>query len=174
LENKIRTTLTSAVNVPGESTREGIEVGTRWRLTPELTLGGAYTLLDAVDADGLLEARRAKHSGRLDLTYIPTDGRARFNVTALYNGRARDDAFRVLFHDFGFPALAPESVFLDDYLLLSAAASYKVRPGMELFGRVENILDEDYQEVFGFATPGVAAYAGVRFTYEEPLTAALK
>ena len=45
---------------------------------------------------------------------------------------------------------------------------------MELFGRVENILDEDYQEVFGFATPGVAAYAGVRFTYEEPLTAALK
>jgi vitamin B12 transporter len=171
LENKIRTTVTGAVNIPGESTREGIEVGTRWRLTPELTLGGAYTLLDAVDADGLAEARRAKHSGRVDLTYIPTDGRARFNVTALYNGRARDDAFRVLFHDFGFPALAPESVFLDDYLLLSAAASYKVRPGMELFGRVENILDQDYQEVFGFATPGVAAYAGVRFTYEEPATA---
>jgi vitamin B12 transporter len=171
LENKIRTTVTGAVNIPGESTREGVEVAARWRLTPELTLGGAYTLLDAVDADGLLEARRARHSGRVDLNYIPGDGRARFNVTALYNGRARDDAFRVLFHEFGFPALSPESVFLDDYLLLSAAASYKVRPGMELFGRVENILDQDYQEVFGFATPGVAAYAGVRFTYEEPTTA---
>jgi vitamin B12 transporter len=59
---------------------------------------------------------------------------------------------------------------LDEYWLVTAAASYQVAPGVELFGRVENLLDQDYEEVFGYNSAGVAAYAGLRFTYEEPST----
>jgi vitamin B12 transporter len=42
-----------------------------------------------------------------------------------------------------------------------------VSPGVALYGRIENLLDQDYQQVFGFETAGTAAYAGLRFTYEE-------
>jgi vitamin B12 transporter len=57
-------------------------------------------------------------------------------------------------------------VSLDDYWLITAAASYRLQPGVEVYGRVENVLDQKYQEVFGYNTAGVAAYAGMRFTFE--------
>ena len=35
---------------------------------------------------------------------------------------------------------------LDDYWLVNAAASYKLQKGVEVFGRVENILNDHYEE----------------------------
>jgi vitamin B12 transporter len=54
---------------------------------------------------------------------------------------------------------------------VTVAAAYRVQPNVEVFGRVENALDEDYEEISGFNTPGVAAYAGLRVTLEDPSTA---
>ena len=64
-----------------------------------------------------------------------------------------------------FPATV---VTLDDYWLLSTALTYKLQPGVELFGRVENLLDSKYEEVFGYNTPGIAAFAGVKLTFGGP------
>ena len=55
-----------------------------------------------------------------------------------------------------------------DYWLVNAAASYKLQPGVEVFGRVENLLDQHYQEVFGFESAPIAAYAGVKLTFGGP------
>ena len=38
-------------------------------------------------------------------------------------------------------------------------------PGLEVFGRVENLLDQKYYEIYGYATPGIAGYAGVKVTF---------
>lgn len=172
ITDKIRTTVTKAVNLDGVSRHEGVEVSARWRLTPELTVGGAYTWLEARDADGQTEARKPEHAAKLDLDYAFAGGKGHINVAAIYTGSARDDAFRVLFHSFGFPALQAESVTLADYWLVNVAASYKVAPGIEVFGRVENLLDTAYREQFSYNTPGIAGYAGVKFTFEDPSTAA--
>ncbi len=153
-------------NRAGTSTREGVEVAARYLLAPGLTLGGSYTFLDAKEDTGQEEVRRPRHSGRLDVNYAFDGGRGNFNVAAIYNGDMKDLAFEA------GPPFGSQVVLLKEYWLVSAAASYRVAPGVELFGRVENALDEDYQEVFGFATAGIAAFAGVRFTYEEPATAA--
>ena len=56
----------------------------------------------------------------------------------------------------------PTEARLDAYTLVTLAGSYDVAPGVQLFGRVENILDEDYQEIFGVEAAGVAAYGGIR------------
>jgi vitamin B12 transporter len=61
---------------------------------------------------------------------------------------------------------------LDSYWLVNVAASYEVSLGVAVYGRIENALDQDYQQVFGFATAGIAAYAGLRFTYEEQASVA--
>jgi vitamin B12 transporter len=159
LERIVPTFKFKPVNLPGDSSRDGVEVSVRYRLTTDLTLGGAYTYLLAEESNGLQEVRRPRHSGRVDANYAFAHGRGNLSVAAIYNGSMRDLAFDALtFQEFRVP--------LDDYWLINVAASYKLQPGVEVFGRVENLLDQDYQEVFGFnATPGIAAFAGVKLTF---------
>jgi vitamin B12 transporter len=147
-------------NREGESTRQGVEIAASYRLFDGLSLGAAYTYLRAREDDGSEEIRRAPHSGRLDVNYTFDSGRANINVAAIYNGDMLDNAFDAA-------TFAASKVVLGEYLLVNVAASYEVSPGVALYGRIQNALDEDYQEVFGFETAGVAAYAGLRFTYEE-------
>ena len=165
LENEITTVgfPSTPINLDGQSHRQGVEIGGKVRLTPELVLGASYTYLDAADPNGVEEVRRAPHSGRADLTYAFNSGLGHINVAAVYNGAMQDLAFRL-------PIFSQERVMLSDYWLVNVGASYKIAPGVEMYGRVENLLDTNYQEVYGFETAGISAYAGLRFTYEEPLT----
>jgi vitamin B12 transporter len=39
-----------------------------------------------------------------------------------------------------------------------------VSAAVEIYGRIENLFDENYQQISGFGTPGLSAYAGVRLT----------
>ncbi|MNC89725.1 vitamin B12/cobalamin outer membrane transporter [compost metagenome] len=55
---------------------------------------------------------------------------------------------------------------LDEFVLVSLAGSYEMTESIELFGRVENLLDEDYEEVFGNNTPGIGVYAGFRVGFQ--------
>jgi len=33
---------------------------------------------------------------------------------------------------------------------------------VELTGRVENLLDKDYEELYGYRSPGIAGYIGIK------------
>ncbi|HRD77944.1 MAG TPA: TonB-dependent receptor, partial [Hyphomicrobiaceae bacterium] len=154
LEDRIETVFApvwTAVNRPGDSHREGVEVAARFRPFDAFMLGLSYTYLDATYPDGAREIRRAPHSGRVDAGYLFDGGRGSISVAAIYNGRMDDAAFRL-------PFFTTERVALSDYWLVTAGASYKLQPGLEIYGRVENLLDQRYQEVYGFNTPGIAAY----------------
>ena len=129
-------------------------------MMPGLEFGLAYTRLDAVDARGQEEARRPRNAGRADVNYTFDRGRGTVNVAAIYNGSMRDDTLV-------WPTFLAGSVRLDNYVLLNVGASYKVQQGVEVFGRVENALDRRYEEVYGFNSAPIAAYAGVRITLED-------
>jgi len=151
----------SPFNRAGNSKRSGVEVAMRYAVTSQVTLGGAYTFLNAREDTGLEEVRRPRHSGRVDLNYAFMQGRGNVNLAAIYNGAMQD-----LVTDAGF---VDQRTILDSYWLIRIAASYKLQPGVEVFGRVENLLDQHYQEVFGYnATPGVAAFAGIKLTFGGP------
>ena len=51
---------------------------------------------------------------------------------------------------------------LDGYALVTLRASLPVGEHVELFGRVENLLDKDYQTAAGYGTPGRGAFIGAR------------
>ncbi len=54
-----------------------------------------------------------------------------------------------------------------------AALAAEFREGGRV--RVENVLDQDYQEIFGIATAGLAAYAGLRLRFDaEPAAQAAR
>jgi vitamin B12 transporter len=160
LTDKIGGSLFSPVNVAGDAKREGVETSLRLRLTKQLSAGVAYTYTDARDSDGTREVRRPPHSGKADVRYLFGDGKGTVSVGAVYNGRRLDNYLNTT--TFGFDKLP-----LDGYWLLTGAASYKVMPNVELYGRVENALNAKYQEIYGYNTAGIAAYAGVKLTFDD-------
>jgi vitamin B12 transporter len=137
-------------------------VSARLKLAAGLTLSGAYTFTDARNPDGKREFRRPPHAARADLAYAFHGGRGSATVGAIYNGRMDDLAFEM---PFFFPT---HRVVLGDYCLLNSTVSYKLMPGMEVFGRVENLLDKQYQEVFGFEAAPVTGFAGLKLTFGGP------
>jgi vitamin B12 transporter len=55
---------------------------------------------------------------------------------------------------------------LVDYSVLDLAGAYAVDERVELFGRVQNLLDESYQELAGFNAAGVSVFAGIRLRFD--------
>ncbi|ROQ93183.1 TonB-dependent receptor plug domain-containing protein [Desulfosoma caldarium] len=64
----------------------------------------------------------------------------------------------------------PRRVSLDDYFLLDAVVSYRVpvpapAKDLEIFLKGTNILDADYEQVFGYSTPGAAFMLGASMKF---------
>ena len=56
-------------------------------------------------------------------------------------------------------------VNLDDYEVIDISASYAFSERLDIFGRAENVTDEEYQEITNFNTDGASIYAGVRLKF---------
>jgi vitamin B12 transporter len=151
--------LFTAENRSGESMRRGVELAADWRLSDALRLAVSYTYTDATErnAQGGTESelRRPRHAGGVSLSYGSPGGRFETALLADYGGK-RDDTF---FPPFPEPE---QRVMLADYWLVDLTAMFRVTPSVTLFTRATNLLDEDYEQVYGYATPGRAAYVGIR------------
>lgn len=150
--------ISTPVNEDGTSKRQGIEFAASAIITEAFSVNGSYTYLDAREpedesGDRAREVRRAKHIASLGGDFIFHDGRGRVHLGLDYNGKQQDLNF------FVFPVA---TVVLDDYLLVSLNATYQVTDSLQGYIRVENLLDENYQEVLGFSTPGFGIFAGLR------------
>ena len=72
--------------------------------------------------------------------------------------------------DVGFDAFtfAQRDVLLDDYAVVNLGASYALTDQIQVYGRLENAFDADYEEIYGFNTAGAAAYGGIKIRLDEP------
>lgn len=138
------------------SSQRGVEAFANLRLGQSWRIDAAYTYLRARQA-GAEEVRRPNHVASLAVDYRAPGGQWGTTIVARYNGGAVDDAF--VLPPFG----SPVRVKLDEYFLLNWNVDYRLTSQLELFGRVENLFDEHYEEVFSFVSPGRAAYAGIRW-----------
>ncbi len=148
-----QTFLSSVENDQGRSRRQGVEIAGRAKLSENLNLTGAYTYTDSEDPDGQQEARRPRHTASLNLNYGFLQQRAQLNLGVTYNGDQED---------FDFTTIPSGRVTLDSYTLVNLGASYRFNDQLTFFGRVENLLDDSYQDVFGFDTPGIGAFVGLK------------
>jgi vitamin B12 transporter len=140
------------LNRTTQSHRQGLELSADANLDA-WTLAASYTYTDA-EENSLAEIRRARHLASFNATY--DFGDASLGLGLRYNGEQQDSEFI-----FATPA---DTVTLDPYLLVNVYGSYRLTQNLEAFARVENLLDEQYEDVFSFRAPGVSAYAGVRFS----------
>lgn len=147
----------TAVNRDDKSRRRGLELSFVLEPISSIVVRGGYAFVDATQsgADGksAREIRRPRHSGYVTLLLSVLDDRLDVYTSYSHVGARIDDDFAT------FPATR---VQLDDYALVRIAASYAVSERISVFARVENVLDQGYQDVFGFDTPGFGAYAGIR------------
>ena len=51
------------------------------------------------------------------------------------------------------------------HAVVNTALSYNLRPHVQLFTRIDNLFDADYEEMVGYGTPRFSAYGGVKITW---------
>lgn len=158
------TFLFTAENLDGRSKRRGVEVTARGRVTDGLRLSGSYTYTDATQPDPLTgedtrEIRRPRHAASLNADWGLLEGKADVNLNVSYVGDRDDTFFEVA------PPFGTRTVDLDSYYLASLATSYRLTPQASVYARVENLFDEEYEDVYGYNTPGIGAYAGIRLSF---------
>lgn len=115
-----------------------------------------YTYTDAVDLSGNKETkliRRPADKVTLSLSYNPIE-KLNLNTNIRYIGTREDDDFST------FPT---SRVTLSSYTIVDLGINYKLLSNLNLFGRVENMFDTDYEEVLYYGTLGRTFYAGLSF-----------
>ena len=140
-------------NVSQAETR-GVETFVVAKPVKALSVRAAYTYTDTENKlTGEQLLRRPRNKASLDTTYDVT-AKLKGTVSVSYVGERMDE-------DFATYMTTP----LDGYLLVNLYASYDVRKNMTLFGRVENLFDEEYEPAIGYGSPGRAGYGGVKVTF---------
>jgi vitamin B12 transporter len=132
----------------GAAETQGVELSSSVRPIDSLTVKASYTYTDTEDkstGDELLRRPEDKFSLNVNYSFL---GQGNLNLGLSYVGSRNDVG----------------NVELQEYSLAHLAASYQVLDNVELFGRIENLLDEDYQEISGYGTPELSAFAGVRLS----------
>lgn len=130
----------------------GVELEGSADLGP-LALAANYTWTDTEnDSPGNVNrgkhlTRRPEHQANIQATYSWDNG-ASFGGSIRYVGDSFDNA--------------ANSYVLQSYTLLDLRAAYPVNENLELYGRVENALDETYETTRNYGSPGHGVYAGVR------------
>src|SRR5690606_22496221 len=113
-------------------------------------VSGNWTHNDAEDTSNEQRLRRPRNLGNVSLQYRSPSQQLRF----IASYRLSRDSI-----DVG-------GVALDDYGVLDLSVAYDVSSAVEVYGRLENATDEEYEEVIGHDSAGRAAYAGVRVRFE--------
>lgn len=148
----------TAVNLSGESKIDGIEVSARAALSDRLALRGQYTFTDGQDSNRVRLIRRPKHLASATLSYSFLGGRAAVDLGADFNGEQTD-------FEFSNEFATRRVVVLNDYTLVSVAGTYRLTDRINLVGRIENLLDEKYENVRGFEGSGIGAFVGLRTSF---------
>lgn len=159
LEDEIFTTFpppaftATPANAATTSKQQGIEVALSARIGPQWSLDAAYSYVDA-EENGVAEVRRPESIASAALTWTHPQDRAKATLVVRHNGETGDLAFTD-------PSFVPVRVTLDDYTIVNLNARARVVEGIDAFARVDNLLDQRYEQVFSFVSPGRTLVAGV-------------
>ena len=126
---------------------DGFEISVNSQISEEINLYLNYSYIDSIDGRGQRLINIPKDSGELALTYNSS-----FNLsgslTIKYNGSE--------ISTYGN---------LDSWSRADINLFYKLNNFSEVYFRVENLLDKNYQQVFGYGTPDRSGLVGVKVNF---------
>lgn len=120
----------------------GVQANYTWTDTENDSVGNANR--------GKKLARRPEHQANIQATYTwPNE--AAFSGAIRYVGKSYDNA--------------ANNYVLQSYTLLDLRASYPLNETFEVYGRVENAFDDNYETTRNYSSPGRGAYVGLRASF---------
>ncbi|WP_426029531.1 TonB-dependent receptor plug domain-containing protein [Caulobacter sp. DWP3-1-3b2] len=131
---------------------KGVELDGAYEINTMVTVSANYTNMDATNRSpganyGKDLARRAGETGSGDVT-VNLPGGLNGGVTMQYVGHSFDNA--------------SNSRRLKSYVLTDVRLAYPINDTFEVYGRVENLFDQQYETLYRYGTLGRGAFAGVR------------
>jgi outer membrane cobalamin receptor len=155
----------------GHSRAQGMEISFQGRPTRSLQMSAEYTL----DATAILALngssqvlaplsvgqplfRRPRHSAAYNLTW--RRGPLMLNSNAYIRGKTPDvePNYGTFACELGMPCLFTDK----GYTRVDGGFSYRFPRGVEIYGRLDNLLDRKYEEAFGYPALPFNFLAGVR------------
>jgi len=135
----------------GLAKSQGWETGLTYAVFQNLDLRAQYTYTLSRDlTNGTRLPRWPVDQASAGLSYLPVQS-IRVNVDYRFAG-AR----------YNFPANVGK---LGSFGVVNFSATYDVTKQWQIFGRIDNLFDQQYEEVLTFGTPIRSVYGGVKFTY---------
>lgn len=129
---------------------KGYEFGFNFKPVNSFYIDASCTLLDTEDkSTGNELARRANNKGTITVGWTPE--KADFNLTVNKVGKRWDNG--------------GNTNKLRSYTKVDFAASFDITKNLTLFGRGENLLNEDYEEAKGYGTAGISYYGGLKANF---------
>jgi vitamin B12 transporter len=132
----------------------GVELGLIAHLGERLRLQANYTDMDTKNRSsenfGLELARRPGQTLNGELTYEWASGLTT-TVAVTHASRSFDDA--------------ANTTVVDGYTVFDVRAAFALRDNLEMYGRLENALDEEYETIARYGTPGRGVFVGVRQSF---------
>ncbi|MFN2508440.1 MAG: TonB-dependent receptor [Chthoniobacterales bacterium] len=144
----------------GAARTQGIEAELKVRPIVGLVFTATYSYLDAEKTsaadinqpEGARLPRRPRNEVYVSGTYL-WFGRLRTTAEAKFVNAREELSFGAANFD------------IEDYAFVNIAAEYEINRHISLFGRINNLTNEDYSEVFGFPALGRGAYGGLKISF---------
>ena len=139
---------------------KGVEIYLQSKPVDELNVKLNYTFTDAKDLSPNSQdynkklLRRPENKVGLYTSYS-FNPKTNINADVIWVGAREDIDFSTY-----------QRIELKGYVLVNAAAHYNVFDFMRLNLRIENLLNTEYEEVYGYGTAGFSVYAGINLTIE--------
>jgi vitamin B12 transporter len=143
----------TTANVERARTR-GLELSGKFTLPGAVQVRLAYTYLEAENlSQGTRLLRRPRNSGSLDVWHDFGGG---FSAgTGIAFAADRQDVNAATF----------ATINAEDYTVVRIYGAWQLTKRLAVKARVENLLDEHYEEVHGYPQLGIGAFAGVEWKY---------
>src|SRR6056300_180059 len=143
----------TAVNKLGLSKRNGLELNSSIKPNKNITLNTSYTFTQSQELNAIgkyqNEVRRPRHIASFNLSWQQSDSFS-INTNLQYNGSQEDIVY-------------PSNVKLAEYTIVNLSANFNISKKLDTYLRLENLLDESYEEIFGYQPLGFGAHIGIRY-----------
>lgn len=142
-----------------ETRAQGVEAEVTVKPSDNFTTRIAYSYIDTENRSagsanfGNVLARQPDNVLTLSADWTPQIGGKQINLGS--DVRLVSDSFDN----------AANSVRLDGFVVVRVRGSFDIGDNIQLFGRIENLFDAQYQTVANFGTPGMSAFGGLKLRY---------
>ncbi len=147
------------INIDKAETK-GVEVSINTAPFYNFSVKANYTYTEAKDkstgSDDSGKELLRRPANKLALTVNYNYNALNCNLEIVNVGRRKDKDFS------SYPV---QRVTLDAYTLVNVSASYQLLSYLNVYGRIDNLLNADYEEVLFYGTPRLSAYAGAKFNF---------